>query len=760
MKNRLSFVAWLLATLAIGTLASLPVGLDAQLLLSLACILTMCALWFVKREGLPKHIFLALGTFVALRYVYWRTTSTLPPFGMTADFLFGVLLYAAEMYCFGVLALSLFIIADPVEPRLVPPVPEGALPTVDVFVPSYNEDASLLASTLAAAKSMDYPAGKLNIYLLDDGGTDAKVNNKDARIALPAQRRRAALKELCSRLEVGYLTRAKNEHAKAGNMNAALEHTSGELIAIFDADHAPFRSFLRETVGYFHEDPRLFLCQTPHVFLNPDPIEKNLRTFKTMPSENEMFYGLIQRGLDRWNASFFCGSAALLRRRALMTVGGFSGVTITEDCETALELHATGWNSVYVDKPLIAGLQPETLSSFIGQRSRWCRGMIQILMLKNPLLRRGLSLPQRICYVSNPLFWFFPFPRLAFTLAPLLYLFFSLKIYVANLNQMVAYTLTYLTVNVMIQNYIYGRVRWPWISELYEYVQSIYLFRAIISVILSPRKPTFNVTDKSLTLEEDQLSELSVPYFAMFFLLFGASLLGVWRLLTEPVFNDLLVVVMVWNVLNLGIAGAALGAVTERRELRRNQRLAIERQGVLKANGVEVQVLIEDVSTGGAQVRVIDSTFSFSEGETLGTLQVDQVRGEVPVRTLSAIIRRINMKGSDDLYGLQFFQVSPLQMRLVADLMYGDYMVLDRSRKARRMHKSIFGGTVQFVAWSLQYSLRALGFAVRKPRRKPAPVAARARVEPSLPALGTEGGGVGQTAGTAPDLQATQDHAA
>ena len=188
---------------------------------------------------------------------------------------------------------------------------------------------------------------------------------------------------------------------------------------MFDADHAPFRSFLRETVGYFARDPKLFLVQTPHIFLNPDPIERNLRTFSRMPSENEMFYSITQRGLDKWNGSFFCGSAALLRRAALETTGGFSGVTITEDCETAFELHAKGWTSVYVDKPLIAGLQPETFASFIGQRSRWCQGMFQILLLKNPALKRGLHFIQRVAYLSSMTFWFFPLPRLIFMFAPL-----------------------------------------------------------------------------------------------------------------------------------------------------------------------------------------------------------------------------------------------------------------------------------------------------------------------------------------------------
>ena len=749
---------WSSSVLVVAALAMLPIGIDAQLLVGCSCIGAMVLLWALPRHGLPKHLFLALGTFVVLRYVYWRTTSTLPPITDPVDFTFGLLLYLAEMYCVLVLALSLFITADPVEAREAPQVADDQLPTVDVFVPSYNEDAELLSSTLAAAKAMDYPADKLVVCLLDDGGTDAKVGASDPRIALPAQKRRASLQALCERLGVRYVTRARNDHAKAGNLNAGLAATTGDLVTVFDADHAPFRSFLRETVGFFLADPRLFLVQTPHVFLNPDPIEKNLQTFKGMPSENEMFYGVIQRGLDRWNASFFCGSAAVLRRRALDSVGGFSGVTITEDCETALELHGQGWNSVYVEKPLIAGLQPETLASFIGQRSRWCRGMIQILLLKNPLFRRGLSLPQRICYVSNPLFWFFPFPRLAFTLAPLLYLFFSLRIYVANLHQMLAYTVTFLLVNLMMQNYLYGRVRWPWVSELYEYIQSLYLARAIISVLLNPRRPTFNVTAKSLTLEEDRLSELSRPYFLMFGLLATGGAVGVFRLLTEPVVNDLLIVVMAWNALNLVIAGAALGAVTERRELRRAQRLDVERQGLLISGGVEVSVIIEDVSTGGARVRTLDGVLPIRrEGEALGTLVVDKVRSDVPVRSISAIVRRIDADGADDLYGLQFIQVSPVQMRLVADLMYGDFAVLDRVRSARRRHKGILAGSSQFLVWSVRYTARALRFAIvpaRKPKAVRAPAAERtagARLEPSL--------GAPPQAASAPAERST-DHAA
>lgn len=101
-----------------------------------------------------------------------------------------------------------------------------------------------------------------------------------------------------------------------------------------------------------------------------------------------MFYGEIHRGLDFWNSSFFCGSGAVLRRKYLEEAQGFSGKTITEDAETALTLHSKGYNSVYLRKPMICGLSPETFDDFITQRSRWTQGMIQILLLKILLNKR------------------------------------------------------------------------------------------------------------------------------------------------------------------------------------------------------------------------------------------------------------------------------------------------------------------------------------------------------------------------------------
>jgi cellulose synthase (UDP-forming) len=135
--------------------------------------------------------------------------------------------------------------------------------------------------------------------------------------------------------------------------------------------------------------------------------------------------------------------------------------------------------------------------------------MMQILRFRFPLLKRGLTLPQRFCYMSSTLFWLFPFPRTVFLFAPLFYLFFDLEIFTASGGEFLAYTLAYMLVNLIMQNYLYGSFRWPWISELYEYVQTVHLLPAVISVMLNPRKPTFKVTAKDESIAVSRLSEIS-----------------------------------------------------------------------------------------------------------------------------------------------------------------------------------------------------------------------------------------------------------
>jgi cellulose synthase (UDP-forming) len=687
---------WACWGLAFVALATEPVSIRSQLVVCGGALVLMSVIRGLGLKGIWRQVFMALGTAIVMRYFFWRTANTLPPISDLPDFIPGVLLYTAEVYSTVMLAISMFVVADPLE-RKAPPTPaEDDLPTVDVFIPTYNEDPELLAMTVIGAIGLDYPKERLKVWILDDGGTDQKCNQENAAKAREARARRVELTALAEELGAHYLTRARNEHAKAGNMNNGLGVSEGELVVVFDADHVPTRDFLRETVGYFREDPRLFLCQTPHFFTNPDPLERNLQTFSRMPSENEMFYGIIQKGLDKWNGAFFCGSAALVRRAALAEVGGFSGITITEDCETALDLHSRHWNSVYVDKPMISGLQPETFASFIGQRSRWARGMFQIFLLKNPIFKRGLSVAQKICYLSNMTYWFFPLFRLPFLVSPLLYIFFSMQIYIANAQEFIAYTVIYMIGNMMMQNYLYGSVRWALVSEVYEYMQTLYLSRGLLSVIMNPRKPTFNVTDKGQSLDNDHLSELSMPFFIMFAVYVISTITCAWRWFTEPDANELLAVVAMWNFFNLVLSGAALGVVAERR----TNRVAVNRPAQLALGASIVSANVLDVSYGGCRVTL--PADRVSQSLTVGmpaVLDVQMIRDAVPAQSLPVVVSNFTRQGDLMQIGFSFPKLKRRHYQAVADLMYGDAMEIAKFREGRRKPRSILHGVGTFFYW-------------------------------------------------------------
>ncbi|MDE1159748.1 MAG: UDP-forming cellulose synthase catalytic subunit [Neorhizobium sp.] len=712
MRIFVSALVWALATALIVLLVTLPINTRTQLIASVLTVTVMAIIKIAKAEGKWRLVALSFGTAMVLRYVYWRTTSTLPPINQLENFIPGLLVYLAEMYSVLMLALSLFVVAMPLPARKPASGGKEDLPTVDVFVPTYNEDETLLANTLAACRNMDYPADKFTVWLLDDGSTAQKRKSGNVADARAAETRQRVLKQLCEDLGVKYLTRERNEHAKAGNLNNGLAHSTGDLIAVFDADHAPTRDFLLETVHYFAKEEKLFLVQTPHFFLNPDPVERNLRTFEKMPSENEMFYGIIQRGLDKWNAAFFCGSAAVLNRKALEVSNGFSGVSITEDCETALDLHGLGWHSIYVDRPLIAGLQPATFASFIGQRSRWAQGMMQILRFRFPPLKRGLTFPQRLCYMSSTLFWLFPFPRTIFLFAPLFYLFFDLQIFTSSGGEFLVYSLAYMIVNMMMQNYLYGSFRWPWISELYEYVQTVHLLPAVVSVMLNPRKPTFKVTAKDESVSVSRLSEISRPFFVIFCVLVVAFFISIYRVYSEPYKADVTLVVGGWNLLNIIIAGCALGVVSERGERQSSRRIRVSRRCEFCVDDKWFTATIEDVSANGAALQVYTEGFRDLKVGSRALIRF-QPFSDLPVSDLPVEIRNFQSVGDVTTIGSRYTPEKATDHRLIADLMFANSAQWTQWQTSRRNNPGLLRGTLWFLGLAVYQTTRGLGYLVR-----------------------------------------------
>ena len=575
------------SALLMGLVISVPLDLQGQILFSLGSF--GAALLLSKTPGrLSTLAMIVLSISASSRYIYWRFTDTIG-FTHWLDAAFGYGLVLAELYAFAVLLIGYLQTAWPLQRRPVPmPADVSTWPSVDVFIPSYNEPLEVVRQTVFSAMSLDWPKDRLHVYVLDDG-------------------RRQDFREFCEELGVGYIIRDNNHHAKAGNINAALKITHSEYIAIFDCDHIPTRSFLQVCMGWFFKDPQLVMLQTPHVFFSPDPFERNLDTFHRMPNEGELFYGIVQDGNDLWNASFFCGSCAIIRRKELLEVGGIAVETVTEDAHTALKLARLGYNTAYLEVPQAAGLATESLSGHVGQRIRWARGMAQIARTDNPLFGKGLKLGQRLCYLNAMLHFFYGLPRLVFLTAPLAYLFFGAHVFQATALMITAYALPHLAHASVTNSRIQGRFRHSFWNEVYESVLAWYIMRPVLVAFINPRLGKFNVTAKGGVIEKAYFDwTIARPYVVLLLLNLVGIAVGVWKLFyAAGDESTTLVINMVWTVYNIILLGASVAVASETRQIRGTPRVAASLPAVIRfENGRTLVCKTEDFSQHGLGLAV------------------------------------------------------------------------------------------------------------------------------------------------------------
>ncbi|MEI8620890.1 UDP-forming cellulose synthase catalytic subunit [Pseudoalteromonas sp. B129b] len=576
----LAFILFLLAIFI-----TIPFSLEAQAVFISFILLVAYALKRVKGQ-MATIVMITLSVTTSSRYLWWRYTETLNWDDPLALALGGGLLLA-ETYAWLVLILGFFQTINPLERKPVPlPKNTDLWPTVDVYIPTYNEPLSVVRPTTLAALSIDWPADKLNVYILDDG-------------------KRPEFKEFAEEIGVGYLARSDNNHAKAGNMNSAMRYTDGEYIAIFDCDHVPARSFLQMTMGQFLKDSKVCLVQTPHHFFSADPFERNLNNHSQIPNENMLFYGLIQDGNDMWDATFFCGSCAVLKRAALDDIGGFAFETVTEDAHTALRMQRAGYKTAYINIPQAAGLATDSLSAHIGQRIRWARGMAQIFRLDNPLMGKGLSIPQRLCYINAMLHFLSGIPRIVFLTAPLALIYFNAYIIYAPFLAIFIYVVPTLIQIKATNSRIQGKYRYSFWGEVYESVLAWYILKPTTVALFNPNKGKFNVTEKGgLNDEEHYDWGISKPYLILLLINLLGILVGVLRLfLGDSSQIGVLIISMGWAFYNIIILGAAVAVAAEARQVRHSHRIKANfPAGVRLANGHTLKVKITDYSDNGVGI--------------------------------------------------------------------------------------------------------------------------------------------------------------
>jgi len=577
-------------------------------------ILTVALVIWLDRSSSSYLITLTLllvSIFSTFRYGYWRYRTTarfLFAPGSTwskLDAFFIALLLFAETYAFLTLFLGYLQTLWPLRrtPVSLPDDPDF-WPAVDLLIPTLNEPLSLVKYTALAAMNIDWPADKLNVYILDDG-------------------KREEFRKFAEEAGIGYMTRDDNAHAKAGNINSALARLDAPFVAIFDCDHVPTRSFLQITLGWFLRDSKLGMLQTPHHFYSPDPFERNLDQFRMIPNEGDFFYSVVQDGNDFWNATFFCGSCAVLRRSALDEIGGIAVETVTEDAHTSLRMQMGGWNTAYINIPQAAGLATERLSGHIRQRIRWARGMIQVLRTDNPLFARGLSAAQRLCYFNSMTHFLYALPRLIFLTAPLIYLIFGHVNLPGYWAAILAYGFPHLVLASVANSRIQGHHRHTYWNEIYETVLAPYILLPTMLALISPKLGSFDVTAKGGVVNRRFFDKrIASPFLFLIAIDLLGILCAIPRLFQFPGADrgfpsnllagmydghhvGTIVMNLLWACFNLIVLGVATSVAWESRQRRQAIRIAIKVPAdVQLASGVIVRGVTGDISTGGMMLRM------------------------------------------------------------------------------------------------------------------------------------------------------------
>lgn len=485
---------------------------------------------------------------VSLRYLWWRLHDTVLPYpygGLT--FYWVWFLFAIELLAFAEIALFLLIMsryaersgeADRLQAAFTAQ-PQEKWPTIDVLIPTYDEPIDVLERTVVGALALDYPKDKFRVYVLDD-------------------KRRDWLKDFCEEKRAIYVSRPDNSHAKAGNLNHGLGLSSGEFVAIFDADFIPYRQFLRRTTPFFC-DPTIGIVQTPQHFFNKDPIQSNLSIERVWPDEQRLFFDELAASRDAWDVSFCCGSCSIIRRRAIEAIGGIPTESVTEDLLTTLEMLNKGYKTRYLNERLSMGLAAENLRGYFIQRSRWCLGGIQSLFVKNgPIHGPGLTLLQRIMFM--PTSWLIQYiVRFCLLIVPIVFLWTGVApLFFTSTEDIIYYQMPVLLAYFLLMRWITPSRYLPVVSNAVGVFATFRLLPTVIMALIKPFGAPFRVTPKGSGADQGYFDGYT---FACTAVLITLTVLGViinivpeWSTIRRGEFS---VVAMYWagaNVVLLVIA--------------------------------------------------------------------------------------------------------------------------------------------------------------------------------------------------------------
>jgi cellulose synthase/poly-beta-1,6-N-acetylglucosamine synthase-like glycosyltransferase len=250
---------------------------------------------------------------------------------------------------------------------------EEEYPFVVTQLPMYNEK-TVAKRIIEAVAAMEYPLSRHEIQVLDDSTDETRLLVDET--AADLRKKGHNISVIRRKVRTGF---------KAGALQHGLTLTNAEFVAIFDADFVPHTDFLKKSICFFINRPKLGLVQGRWAHLNSNA---SLITRGQAMGIDGHF--MVEQAARSWNGLFmnFNGTAGVFRREAIESSGGWHHDTLTEDMDLSYRMQLKDWETEYVPDLEVPAELPEDINAFKNQQFRWAKGSIQTAIKIIPLLRK------------------------------------------------------------------------------------------------------------------------------------------------------------------------------------------------------------------------------------------------------------------------------------------------------------------------------------------------------------------------------------
>jgi cellulose synthase/poly-beta-1,6-N-acetylglucosamine synthase-like glycosyltransferase len=251
--------------------------------------------------------------------------------------------------------------------RVTSPPATVEWPSVDVVVPCFNEDPSLLEACCRSVAGQDYP-GPVRVWLVDDGS-----RNQSALLAVYERW-----------AERGWEVRLLDGNVgKRAAQNEAVRRGTGELVVLMDSDTVLAPDAIRQAAAAFGDDQVGALSGSVGVLNAPT----NLLTRLIHHRYRLRFQ--VERPAQGFFTSLLCcsGPFAVYRRSLLAGLWQryltqtFGGVRCTngDDLHLTNLVLATGHQVLHEPRAIASTSVPRSLGQYLRQQVRWNRSFYREL---------------------------------------------------------------------------------------------------------------------------------------------------------------------------------------------------------------------------------------------------------------------------------------------------------------------------------------------------------------------------------------------